>query len=345
MSKRAIQISFFSIVCLFLLVLLYLIFKPFWGVIFLSAVLSISFYPFFEYLKRKWGGRSGLASIGTVLAIVIFIVVPIVFLSTSLLKEAVDLYNHLAFDGASVQFVSLANDTISKVEASIPFAGSIGEVKVEDQARAVLGWIIGHSDSLFILVFGSIFKFVLMLLSIFYLLIHGESIKKILISWSPLPDKHDEEFIDTLKGAVDAVLRGRLLVSIGQGFMIGLGFAIFGVGNPVLWGFVGAVVSLVPIVGTAIISIPAIAFLLLTGHTGAAIGLIIWSAVVVGFVDNALSFFFFRGRIQVHPLIVLFSILGGVELFGVIGFLVGPVLVSAFVALAKIYPFIIPQES
>jgi predicted PurR-regulated permease PerM len=344
MSHKAIQISFFGLVSVFLLVLLFFIFRPFLGVIFLSGVLSVTFYPLFAYFNAKWGGRAGLASIATVLAIVILIVIPVILLSTSLLREALDLYNHLAFGDDSTQLVSFVNNSIRDLESVMPFGNMFGEVNVEQHIRQILGWIIGHTDSLFAVVFGSLFKFILMLLSIFYLLIYGEKIKQTLVSWSPLPDKYDEEFISTLKNSVDAVLRGRILVSIGQGIMLGVGFAIFGVGNPALWGFVGAIISLVPIVGTSLVSIPAVAYLLLTGHIGASVGLLIWSAVCVGFVDNVLSFIFFKGRIQVHPLVVLFSILGGVELFGVIGFLVGPVIVSAFVALTKIYPFIVPPR-
>lgn len=344
MSHRTIQLSFFGGAAILLFVLLFFIFKPYIGVIFLSAVLSVTFYPMFESLRTRFGGRPALAALVTVLAIVLFIVVPLSILSASLLMEALDLYNKLAFGGGSVQIISIANEFISKIDSLLPSTQFSQGVSVDEYIRSSLNWIIGHTDSFLALIFGGLFKFVLMLLSSFYLLLNGNKIKQILIKWSPLPDKYDEEFVDTLRSSVDAVLRGRILVSVAQGLILGLGFALFGVGNPVLWGFVGAIASLIPIVGTSIVTIPAIAYLLFVGHIGSAIGLLIWSALCVGFVDNVLSFIFFRGRINVHPLIILFSILGGVEFFGVIGFLVGPVVVSAFVALTKIYPFIVPTQ-
>ncbi len=344
MSHRTIQLSFFGLASILLFVLLFFIFKPYIGVIFLSAVLAVTFYPMFEKLKLKLRGKSSLAAIITVLAIVLFIVVPLSILSTSLLMEAIDLYNKLAFGDESVQLISVVNEIMIKIDSLLPSSQLSQSVSADEYIRSTLNWIIGHTDSFLALVFGSLFKFILMLLSCFYLLINGNKIKEILIKWSPLPDKYDEEFVNTLRSSIDAVLRGRILVSIAQGLILGIGFALFGVGNPVLWGFVGAITSLVPIVGTSIVTIPAIAYLLFVGHIGSAIGLLIWSAICVGFVDNVLSFIFFRGRINVHPLIILFSILGGVEFFGVIGFLVGPVVVSAFVALTKIYPFIIPTQ-
>ena len=208
----------------------------------------------------------------------------------------------------------------------------------------MLNWVIGHFDSIFSVVFGGILNFILMLISLFYLFIFGDKIKKGLMTWSPLPDKHDEEFIQTLKSSIDAVLRGRILVSVIQGVLVGIGFVIFGVGSPVLWGFVGGVASLIPILGTSVVIAPAVIYLFLSHSVGAGLGLLIWGAVVVGLVDNIIPIIFMKDKMGVHPMIVLFSMLGGVEIFGAIGFLVGPVVVSAFVALMKIYPFIMSYK-
>ena len=120
---------------------------------------------------------------------------------------------------------------------------------------------------------------------------------------------------------------------------------IFGVGSPVLWGFVGGIASLVPVLGTSMVTVPAIAYLFLSNHIGAGIGLLIWATLAVGLVDNFMSVILLRNKIKVHPLVVLFSILVGVEVLGVIGFLVGPVVVSAFIALMKVYPFIMSNRN
>lgn len=342
MSQKTIQISFFVALTVCLFVLSFFIFKPYLGVIFLSSVLTVIFHPLYQKLLLKLDGRKAVTSFITVILIFICILIPVIILSVSLLKEAVGLYNSLAFGGAD-KIIGEINMLLSR------FGGFFGDgaspyLVVDVYARDLLNWIISHFDSVFTAVFGSLFNFILMLLSLYYLLIYGDKIKSNLVAWSPLPDTYDENIIFTLRSAVDAVIRGRLLVSIVQGFFVGIGFIIFGIPNPVLWGFVAGIASLIPILGTSIITLPAVVYLLIFKHFGSGIGLLLWSAICVGLIDNVLSFFFLKGRISVHPLVVLFSILGGVEIFGPIGFLVGPISVSAFMALIKVYPFLMSRE-
>lgn len=340
MSKKNLQLAFFITFTLGVLVLLFFILKPYLGVIFVSTVFAITFYPLYEWVTKKIKGRKNIAALVTTLLILIFVIIPIIFISTLLLREAIDLYNLLAFGGGSQSFVSQTDILIKKLNILFPFDVVSSEVDLSFYARSLLNWVIGHFDSIFVVVFGGVFNFIMILISIYYFLIYGSQIKKSLIAWSPLPNQYDEEFIETLRSSVDSVLRGRILVSIVQGVFIGLGFYIFGVGSPVLWGFIGGVASLVPALGTSIVTIPAVAYLFLNNNFSAGVGLLLWGAIAVGLIDNFISIVFLKNKIKVHPVIILFSILGGVEVFGAIGFLVGPVIVSACIALTKIYPFI-----
>ncbi|KKQ78227.1 MAG: hypothetical protein A3A96_00885 [Candidatus Zambryskibacteria bacterium RIFCSPLOWO2_01_FULL_39_39] len=344
MSQKTIQLTFFIALTISLFVLLFFVFRPYFNVLFISGVFAIAFYPLYEKLVKKFDERKNLAAFTTTFLILIFIIIPIIVLSGLLLKEAVDLYNSIAFGGGSQVFISQVNVLVSKFSSLFPSGALDSQINLELYARNTLGWIIGHFGSIFATVFGGVLNFILILISIYYIFISGNKIKKSIIVWSPLPDEHDEEFIETLRSSVDAVLRGRILVAIVQGAFIGIGFAIFGVGSPILWGFVGGVASLVPILGTSIITVPAVAYLFLTHHVGSGIGLLLWGAIAVGLIDNFISAMFLKDKIRVHPLIVLFSILGGVEVFGAIGFLVGPVVVSAFMALIRICPFIMTYK-
>jgi len=344
MSKKTIQLSFFGLFTVGLCILLFFIFKPYLGVIFLSVVFAITFYPLYNRLVLKFNGRDHLASLATTLVILVFIIVPIIILSALLLKEAVNLYNTISFGGSSGSLIAQADLLLKKVSTILPSGVVDSQINLGLYARSVLNWIISHFDSIFVAVFGSILNFVLMLISLYYLFIYGDKIAKGLTVWSPLPDEYDNEFIQTLKSSMDVVLKGKIFISIVQGIFIGIGFALFGLGSPVLWGFVGGMASLVPLLGTSVVTVPAIAYLFLSGHIGAGIGLLIWGAIAVGLIDNVISVIFLRGKIKVHPLIILFSILGGVEIFGAIGFLVGPVVVSSFMALMKIYPFVMSYK-
>jgi len=343
MSKKTIQLSFFILFTLGISVILFFIFKPYLAVIFISAVFTVAFYPLYERLTEKLAGRKNLASLTTTFIIFIFIIIPITILSGLLLKEAVGLYTQVSL-GENQKLIEQAETLVNKVNFLLPSGVSTDPIDLASYTRSSLNWVIGHFGSVFSIIFGGIFNFILMILSLYYLFIYGEKIKNGLVMWSPLPDHYDEEFIKTLRSSIDAVLRGRLLVSIAQGVFIGLGFYIFRVGSPVLWGFVGGITSLVPMVGTSIVTIPAILYLFLSGHIGLGIGLLLWAAIAVGLVDNIISMFFLKNKINIHPLVVLFSILGGVEAFGAVGFLVGPVVVSAFVSMMKIYPFIMSPK-
>ncbi len=332
MPQKTIQLSFFIALTICLFVLLFFIARSYLGIIFISGVLSVIFYPLYQKFLFWFGNKEGLASVLTVFVIIVAVVIPIIFISAGIFKEAVGLYNSIVFEGGTQKIIIYADSISSKLGHTI---------FVENYIKDVLNWIIGHFKSVFSTIFKSLLGFVLMIISVYYLLRNGSRIKEKIIAWSPLPDNYDEEFLQNLKYSVEAVLRGRILVSIVQGIFIGIGFVIFGVGSPVLWGFVGTIASLVPILGTSIVIVPAVTYLFLYDNFGAGVGLLIWGALAVGLIDNFISAIFLKDKIKVHPLIILFSIFGGVEVFGVIGFLVGPVIVSAFIALMKIYPFIV----
>lgn len=345
MPQKKLQLSFFIALTLALSVLTFLVLRPYMGIIFVAAVFSVVFYPLYEYFLLKTSNKRGFSAILTILVIIFAIIVPLSVLSAALFKEAVGLYNSLAFGSDGELAIGYINQFLFNIQSFLPEGVSPSVLDVESHIQSVLSWIIGHFDSVFSLVFQGLLGFILMLISTYHLLKNGSVIKKFIVMWSPLPDDYDAEVMEALRSSIDAVFRGRFLVSIAQGFFLGLGFVIFGVSNPVLWGFVGAIASLIPALGTSLITIPAAAYLLITGHTGSAVGILIWGALAVGLVDDTLSFFILKRKIKIHPLITLFSILGGVSFFGPIGLIAGPVIVSGLIALLRVYPYIISYKS
>jgi predicted PurR-regulated permease PerM len=169
----------------------------------------------------------------------------------------------------------------------------------------------------------------------------GRRFVKSLIALSPLADKYDQQIFDRMTVAINSVLRGQLFVALIQGFLSGLGFYIFGVPNPALWGTVAAVCALVPGVGTSLVLIPVIAYLFLSGSYLPAFGETIWGAFGVGLIDNLLGPTLVGKGARVHPLFILFSVIGGIVLFGPMGFLLGPLTVSLLYALLDIYELLI----
>lgn len=339
MSEKTIQLSFFIALTTILLVLSFLVFKPYLGIIFLSGVLSVAFYPVYEKFLLWFRGNQGVSSLATLVVIVIVIFIPTFLISASVFKEAVGLYNSITLGNEGQEIVFKVDSALSDFAKNFINDPTL-EVHIENYFKDVLSWVIGHFDSVFSVVFDGILGFTLMLISIYYFLRNALYVRARAIAWSPLPDSFDKEILEVLRDSVDAVLRGRFLVSIAHGFLIGIGFWIFGIGSPILWGFVGSIASLIPTIGTAIVTVPATIYLFANGHVGAGVGMLIWATVIVGLADNVLSAIILKRSIKINPLIILFSILGGIEFFGPIGFLAGPVLVSAFISVMRIYPFI-----
>jgi predicted PurR-regulated permease PerM len=154
---------------------------------------------------------------------------------------------------------------------------------------------------------------------------------------SPFVDSDDEAILNKLHLAINSVFKGNLTIALIQAFMTALGFAIFGVPNFVLWGTLAGICALIPTVGTSLVLIPGIIYLVLNGMGIYALGLLIWSIGAVGLIDNLLGPRLIGKEIAVHPLLVLFSVLGGISFFGPIGFILGPLSASLFLALLEIY--------
>ena len=127
---------------------------------------------------------------------------------------------------------------------------------------------------------------------------------------SPLSDADDEKIINKLSLAVNGIIKGYLFIVFIQGTLVSIGFALFGVPNPALWGLVAMITALVPAIGSGLVSIPAIIFLVATGQTMNALGLLIWAVVIVGTIDNILNPIVVGSKINLPPLLILFSVFG-----------------------------------
>jgi predicted PurR-regulated permease PerM len=183
----------------------------------------------------------------------------------------------------------------------------------------------------------ALFSFVLLLLTIFYFLKDGKNWENMIIKFSPLSDTNDEKIINKLSQTINSVMKGTIFISLVQGILMAIGLSIFGVQHAAIWGVVAAITSLIPSIGTALVSVPAIIFLFLTGHIIPAIGLTVWSIIVVGTIDNFLTPYVIGNKINIPPFLILFSVLGGISLLGPIGVLIGPLTISLLYTLTEIY--------
>ncbi len=330
MQTKIIERYFFFGLLLATLIFSFLIFRPFWIVLVLGISFSIVLYPVYEWLnKRKL--PNWLSALLTVFFFIIIIGVPLFSMGIIVFNQSQNAYQIIVNNVHSLSFLDSINNSINKIlPENISF-------DLYEKTSDFISFISNNMASVFTSTLSTIFSFVLTLLSIFYFLKDGARWRKALVVLSPLSDTDDEKIINKFSRAVNGIIKGYLFIALTQGILMGLGLALFGVPNPALWGLVTMITALVPTIGTAIISVPAIIFLFVTGQSVEAIGLLIWAVVIVGMIDNLLSPVIVGNKINLPPLLILFSVLGGISLLGPIGILVGPLTISLLYTLISIY--------
>ncbi len=342
MNPRISSYFFFLLLLLAIVSALYTV-LPFLTPLIVAAAVSVIFYPVYRKITAILGikkPRSNIAALVSVLLFLIVVIVPIFLIVGKIYTEIQALYALLTDESGRSQVIDSLNNvsqSLSHALFDIFPAYSFDSLNITEFFKSILEWIFANLDQVFkglATVAGYAFVF---LLSLFYFIRDGRIIRKNFISWSPLLDSYDEYIVSTLKRAIQSVFAGTIVVSIIQGVLTAIGFAIFGINTPVVWGSVAAVAAFVPGIGTSLVIIPGIIYLFVSGGWVPAIGLTIWGAVAVGLVDNILGPYLINKGINVHPFLILISVLGGLVVFGVVGFVLGPLILAFLFALLEIY--------
>lgn len=320
--------------------LTFVIMSPYLTPLFLAGVFTILFAPIHARLQKWMKGSESGAALGTVLVVLCAILVPLIFLGILMFKEVLSIYGTLSQGNVAL---SALDSLIAFVENGIhKFIPDFQiHANIYAYAEAFLKWLASHLNTFFSGILSFIFQMFIIVVAMFFMYRDGSRLRAFALKWSPLNDDYDESIIARVETAVSSVVTGALTTAIVQGFMVGIGFSIFGIPNPILWGVIATVAALIPLLGTGLITMPAGAWLLLTGHIGAGIGLIMWGLVCVGLIDNVLNPYMMKRGMNVHPFLILLSVFGGLVYFGPVGFLAGPIVLAFFFALLEIYPQIV----
>jgi len=330
MQTKTFEKYFFFSLLLVNFVFAFFIFRPFWIVLVLGASFAIVLSPIYRWLKnRRFPGW--LSSLLTVLLFIILICGPIYGIGTMVFKQSENVYATVVANGGITPFAESINNSINNIlPDSMHF-------NMNDKISGFVSLISKNVAGIFSATLSTFFSFILMLLTIFYLLKDGEQWKNALLRLSPLKDTDDKKILKSISNTVNGVIKGYILIAVVQGILMGFGLYIFGVPNPALWGVVAAIASLIPSVGTALVSIPVIIYLYFTGDIVATIGMAVWATLAVGLIDNLLNPIIIGKSVKIPMLLILFSVLGGISLLGPIGILIGPLVVSLLYTLVSIY--------
>lgn len=340
MDKDILQKYFFTGLLFAVSVLMLLIFLPFLEVLVLSTIFGVVLTPLHKKITKMLKGREGTSALIVVIIFAILVMVPFIFLTMQVLDESRDIYNQLTSESDIDYIQKVTNVVEQPIQKIFPdFSVNIGGF-----ASLAADWITAHLSAILSSVLNIVTGIVLIFISLFFFLRDGAKFKEILIDLSPLNDKYDEQIFSKVKQTITSTTVGVLLIAIVQGVLSGLGMWVFGVPNFTLWGSVSAIASLVPGLGTAVVFIPVIAYMFIIGNIPYAFGLIAWGAIVVGMIDNFLMPYLYSRGVEIHQLIMLFAVLGGLIVFGPIGFIFGPIVLALFFSLIEIYQTIILKK-
>jgi predicted PurR-regulated permease PerM len=319
------------------------ILKPFFPALTWAAILATVFYPVYQRLERLLHRRE-LASFICCVLLTVAIILPVVSLVFLMAGESVKAYRTLenvVASGVPAKIAALHNSAAYQTltdhlrEMGLP-EPNIGATAMR-AVRAGSRFLVEHSATVVSGFMSFIVQLFVMLFGLYYLFLHGPQILRELRSLIPLRPEYEEQIIQKFTGVVHATFTGSLAVALVQGSLGGLGFWIFGIGAPLLWGAGMALVSLVPVVGTALIWGPVVIFYLLTGSVLNALLMLAVFGIAVGSVDNILKPILIQRGMEIHTLWVFVSIIGGLGVFGFLGVVLGPFLVAILVVLLEIY--------
>ena len=320
-------------------VLFFWILEPFIYPLFWAAVIAALFFPLYKRLNGFFK-RPNITSSLSIIIIIIIITIPLVSLSLLLFKESVGLYERLGANQALIrENISRIADFIhhNSITAKLQIDDQVLTDRINDLSASITTIIFQWLKNLTQNSFEFLVMFIVMLYALFFLMRDGEKLLKKLMQVSPIGSKYEIMLYKKFTETASATIKGTILVGGLQGAMGGIMFAIAGIDSALIWGIFMVFFSIIPGVGSLIIWFPAAIFLISTGSIWQGIFIIFTGTFVIGTIDNLLRPLFVGKDSEMHPLLILLSTLGGIALFGLSGFLMGPIIAALFVSFWEIY--------
>lgn len=315
---------------------------PFTSTLILSLLLVTLFRPVYHGLRSHLAVH--LASLVTCLLIVLLVFIPLIFFVVALSKEAVVYAQYLKAINLADKIKELLQHStlLASIQARL---GALGfTLRPDDVSANLSSYASGAALFLYTKATawaGNIVRFMvdftLMILVIFFLLIDYDRLQGFLLRLSPLPEEQNQQLIRRFQEIAHASLLGNGICGLIQGVLGGLLFVYFDFSSPVLWGMLMAAAAFVPIVGIGLILLPTALIVLISGHVGQAIFITVFYLILSMSVDYLLKPQLVGRKVNMHAILVFLGILGGIKLFGVLGIVYGPLIITLFLTMADIY--------
>jgi predicted PurR-regulated permease PerM len=311
----------------------YQIFQPFLTPIAWAVVFCVIFYPVYAYTLRYIRFKV-VASLVTLVLILVVIIGPFSYISYALVNEVSNFVSRSDTDVKSLTAMLSDERVVNIFKKVQPYTGLEGpsEEVIIENTKKIGQRIVERLSSGFSNVLSVAGNFVVMAFTIFFFLKDGPAFLQKIRNYLPFSEQQRERLTSQIKDMIVSTIYGGVIVAMVQGILGGAAFAVLGIGSPIFWGSAMALMSFVPLLGTSIIWLPASAILLFEGAYVKGIGLILIGIFVISMVDNILKPLIIGGRTKMPTVVIFFTVLGGIKVFGLLGLVMGPLVFALFLS-------------
>lgn len=337
LENKRLKILFFILFFVVIISLIYIYRYYFWPFLF-AIILYVALRPLYDFVTR-YIKRRLLSSALVIFSLFILVLIPIFFILISLADQAYELYLYLQqqFRADSFEHIVQESETIKIIFSYLNISkGEISQQIIDVLSKTSLK-IFSNITALLSFSIHLIINIFFMLLMLFFLFKDGNRLDGSIYRIFPFPEDIQRVIIDRVKAVINVLLAGNILIMISQGFVVGIAFYIFEIRMPLLWASITAVFSLIPGVGSPLVWIPVVIYFIYRGAYLSALIIGIWCLLGYLILENIVKPKVFGERLNFHPLIFFFLLLGSIQAFNLPGVIIGPILLTLFYSFWEIY--------
>lgn len=321
-------------------VLFFLMIRDFLMAILMAGIFSALSRPLYSRFKHWFKGRQSLASLVTLVVILLVIIIPLGGFLGIVAAQALEVGESVT---PWIQRQLSEPTGLSSLLEKLPFYEQIAPYRdqimerISELVGSLSNFLIKGLSSVTVVTVNFLLKFFIFLYTTYFFLIDGNKLLDKILYYLPLEDKDERRMLEKFTSVTRATLKGTAVIGVIQGTLAGLAFAVVGIPSSIFWGTIMMVLSVIPSIGAGLVWIPAAIILMVNGHLAKGIGLAIFCGIVVGSCDNLLRPRLVGKDTKMPELLIFFGTLGGIVFFGVLGFIIGPIIAALFVTVWEIY--------
>jgi len=326
-TKENLGMIFTVVILIALIFTGYKIISPFILAILTAVIIAIAVSPLYKKLNRKVKNKN-IAALIIVFSIIVFILIPLLFFANAMLQETINFYN----TASSLDLSSLSDSIKDITGINADFERYFKEtllgtsnIFIESSAK-IRAYILSGLANLFVLFF-----------TLFFFIRDGKVLANKLKDAIPLKEKTKERLGKDIERSIHGLVVGLLIIALLEAIASFIGFYLFNVPNPLIWSFLVLILAMIPLIGPAFVWVPASIYLLIVGQNFDAIGLFIFSAIILSYIDNILRHQVISKTARTPQVLVLLGVFGGITIFGIPGIIIGPLILTILMVIYRIY--------